>query len=130
MSAFAPPSRELEEELLATERRRCDAICANDVDTLDAMMSDGLVYVHLRGNIEDKPAYLKGLTDLREFKSVEREDLTIRVLGDVAVMTGIQRVLVRRRGEEDFRELKVFATQVWAKQGGDWEMEIYQSTGL
>ncbi len=102
----------------------------NDVATLDTMMSDGLVYVHLRGNIEDKPAYLRGLTDVREFKSVEREDLSIRVLGDVAAMTGIQRVLVRRRGEEDFRELTVFATQVWARHDGEWEMEIYQSTGI
>lgn len=130
MPIFAPPSRDLETELLALERRRCDAICANDVDTLDAMMSDGLVYVHLRGNIEDKEHYLKGLTDLREFKSVERENLSIRVRGDVVVMTGIQRVLVRRRGEEDFRELKVFATQVWARTGDGWQMEIYQSTGL
>lgn len=130
MSAFAPPAQDLESELRALERRRCAAICANDVKTLDAMMSDELVYVHMRGNIEDKPAYMKGLTDLREFKSVERAGLVIRVLGDVALMTGIQRVLVRRRGEEDFRELKVFATQVWARTGDGWEMEIYQSTGV
>lgn len=130
MSAFAPPSHDLETELLSIERRRCDAICAGDLKLLNAMMSDTLTYVHIRGNIEDKAAYLKGLTDLREFKSVERDDLVIRVLGDVAVMTGIQRVVVRRRDTGEVRELKVFATQVWARTGGDWQMEIYQSTNL
>lgn len=130
MSPFARPPSDLEQELLAIERRRCDAICANDLATLEAMMSDTLTYVHKSGSIEDKEEYLKGLTDLREFKSVERNDLAIRMRGDVAVMTGIQRVLVRRRDDGEFREITVFATQVWSKSDGAWQMEIYHSTGI
>ena len=131
MSAFAPPSSELEAELRALERRRCDAICANDVAFLEPLMSDTLTYVHKSGSIEHKKDYLAGLTDLREFKSVERENLVIQILGDVALMTGIQRVLVRRRDEGgDFRQINVFATQVWARTGGEWQMEVYHSTGI
>ncbi|MCP3731364.1 nuclear transport factor 2 family protein [Sphingomonas sp. MG17] len=130
MGAFAPAPSELEKELLDLERRRCDAICANDLETIDAMMSDTLTYVHKSGSVENKVTYRQGLTDLREFKSVEREELAIRVFGDVAIMTGIQRVLVRTRGQEAFREITVFATQVWAKSGGTWQMDVYHSTGV
>lgn len=131
MSAFVQPSHDVEAELLALERRRCDAICANDHSILKPMMSDTLTYVHKSGVVEDKAAYFEGLSDLREFKSVERENLAIRVCGDVAVVTGIQRVLVRRRDSgEDFREITVFATQIWARNNGDWQMDVYHSTGV
>lgn len=131
MSDFVRPSSNVESELLKIERCRCDAICANDVTTLEPMMSDMLTYVHKSGEVENKTEYLKGLTDLREFGSVEREDLAIRVNGPIAIVTGIQRVLVRRRGEGGaFRELTVFATQVWAKSAEGWQMEVYHSTGV
>jgi ketosteroid isomerase-like protein len=130
MTAFAPPPAQLESELLELERRRCDAICRSDLSVIGPMMSDALTYVHMRGNVENKQEYLDGLANLREFKSVEREDLSIRVLGNVALMTGIQRVLVRKRGGTDFRELTVFGTQVWARDNGTWQMEVYHSTGI
>lgn len=132
MSSFAPPSPALDTELREIERRRCEAICNRDLDLLTAMMSDTLTYVHIHGNTEDKAAYLEGLISLRDFRSVDREYLEIRVLGDVALMTGIQKVQVRRMDNDspDYRELVVYATQVWTKTDDAWQMELYQSTKL
>ena len=131
MSAFVPPPGDVETELLEIERRRCAAICANALDVIEPMMSDTLVYVHKSGEVENKATYLEGLTGLREFKSVEREKLEIRMFQNVAIMNGIQRVLVRRRGDGgDFREITVFVTQVWARSGNGWQMDVYHSTGI
>ena len=131
MSAFTTPSKDVTSELLALERRRCDAICANDLGIIEPLMSDTLTYVHKSGEVENKRTYLEGLTGLREFRSVEREALEIRMSGEVAIMTGIQRVLVRRRGDVgDFREISVFATQVWVRGADGWQMDVYHSTGI
>lgn len=132
MSAFVMPAPDGDQELRELEYRRCAAICDRDLELLTKMMSDTLTYVHIHGNVEDKQAYLAGLVDLRDFKSVERENLKIQICGDVALMTGIQRVLVRRLDTDnaEYRGLTVFATQVWARTDGNWQMEVYQSTKI
>ena len=102
------------------EADRCRALVTNDIVALAALVSDDLIHINTSGAVEDKAQYLAGVEKRLTFLSVERGELTIRVYGDVAVVTGRldQMVLIRAAGET--RRFQALVTQVWRKFDGRW----------
>ena len=61
------------------ERRRCELLVNGDVARLEKLLADNLVHIHLNGHVDDKAAYLLGISEKFAFKALSRGALTVRV---------------------------------------------------
>ncbi|MFJ3383187.1 MULTISPECIES: FAD-dependent monooxygenase [unclassified Curtobacterium] len=115
-------------ELLDVERRRQEALIAVDLDALDALFDDTLVHIHAPGLTHDKAQLLEHTATRRTYLEITRGDLDIRVVGDVAVVTGpiTNRMRAPEGGE---RTLAGVATQVLVRDDEHgWRFVSFQMT--
>lgn len=97
--------------LRAVEERRLQALYDGDIPTLDDLFDASLVHIHAPGLVHSKPQLLEHVAARRPYLGTSRGELTIRIIGDVAVMTGelVNRLRTKEGGE---RTLGGVATQV------------------
>jgi len=115
-------------ELLDVERRRQEALIAVDLEALDALFDDTLVHIHAPGLVQGKAQLLEHTATRRAYLEITRGDLGIRVVGDVAVVTGpiTNRMRAPSGGE---RTLEGVATQVLHRGAdGGWRFISFQMT--
>lgn len=111
----------------ALERGRVSAMVAGDVEGLDRLLHDDVVFGHTNGHADDKDTYLgkfkAGL--VRYFDADHRID-KIRVLGDAALVNF--RLTMRAELPGGSRHLDVAALTVWTRDKGHWRMVAHQPT--
>lgn len=115
-------------EILAVEERRCRALVAVDVATLADLYDDSIVHVHAPGLVHDKTQLLDHVSGRKAYLGISRGALRIRVIGDVAVMTGR---IVNRLSSPDGTERIVAGpvTQVLRRcTDGAWRFVSFQMT--
>lgn len=117
-------------DLEQAERRRCTALMADDAEALAAMLADDLVHVHLNGTVDSKAGYLAGVREKYGFADVERGPLTVRVYGDVAVMTGTLTQKVRLKATGEIVPIRAFTTQTWLRTGDGWLLNTCHNAAL
>jgi ketosteroid isomerase-like protein len=76
------------EAILAVEAGRRRALVAGDLAALDAIFDDALIHIHAPGLVHTKAMLLEHVATRRAYLSIDRGDLTIRRIGDVAIMVG------------------------------------------
>lgn len=115
-------------ELLAVEERRRQALLAVDIPALDELYDDSLVHIHAPGLIHNKAQLLEHVALRQAYLDMTRGELNIRVVGDVAVMTG--RLVNRLRGPDGVeRVLGGPVTQVLRRcDDGKWRFVSFQMT--
>ncbi len=65
------------------------ALALGDAATLDRMTADDYTFITLRGELRTKPEIVQGFkTGSFHYESREISDLTVRVYGSTAVVTG------------------------------------------
>lgn len=131
VAALALPARahaqSAEQAVRQVEDRRIKALVDDDFATLEAIFADDLTYTHSSAAVDTKASYMAALRSGKtKYESVDRQPSTVRVYGDVAVMTGEALVGLRGRAEK----LALRYTLVYVKQGGQWRMVAWQSTRL
>jgi hypothetical protein len=78
-----------EKEVLGLEDKRFGAMIKGDVNALDAMVHDQLLYTHSSGNTDTKPSWLESIKSGKtKYKAVNCSDRKVRLFGDVALITG------------------------------------------
>lgn len=128
MSAVVEASGGLREEILAAERRRQEALIAQDLDALDALFDDSLVHVHAPGEVHTKALLLEHVATRGVYLEITRGELAVRVVGDVAVVTGPVTNRMRASGGGE-RTLSGEVTQVLRRTGaGEWKFISFQMT--
>ncbi|WP_062388056.1 nuclear transport factor 2 family protein [Demequina iriomotensis] len=130
MTDATPASPEIRAELLALEERRRRALIDVDLDTLGDLYDDALVHIHAPGLVHSKEMLLEHTATRRPYLDMWRGDLEIRVLGDVAIMTGL---LTNRLRNPDgtSREMTGQVTQVIRRcDDGAWRYLSFQMTPL
>lgn len=121
----------VEEELLARELERRDALIGDDVERLSLLLADDLVHVHTTGISQSKAELLEHVFGFLKFLNVERGPLTIRPIGDdAAIMTGSMTNTVQRRGFDESVQVQAFVTQVWQKRNDVWLIRSFHATRL
>jgi hypothetical protein len=108
-------------QLIELEHARCLAITNGDVAALQELNSSDLTYTHTGGQTEDLESFLGNL--VKYPREVWRsDDLTVRVYGGTAVMTGtLHATFPARDGGSERIALDSHALQVWVKQGESWK---------
>ena len=116
------------EAVRALEKRRIEATRTNDVDRLEPLLHDQLIYVNSAGEIYDKQRYLHGigtqaLTYDRDFDVRETH---ARALDDLVILAGIMLGHSRLDGEQQVFHFPCIG--VWRKDSGGWRMIAWQSS--
>ena len=115
-------------EILAVEQRRQRALLDVDLETLADLYDDSLVHTHAPGLTHDKQQLLEHVRTRQAYRDMHRGDLLIRVIGDVAIVTGR---LVNRLGSPDGSDRIVGGQviQVLRRcEDGAWRFVSFQMT--
>jgi len=119
---------DLTAQLLELESARCLAITNGDVEPLKALNSADLTYTHTGGQTEDLESFLSNLVKYPR-KVWRGDDLTVRVYGDTAVMTGtLHASFPARDGSGGVIPLDSHALQVWVKQEAGWQQTAFAAS--
>ena len=113
------------DEIIALEDRRIEAMIKGDVQALEEILADDLIYTHTTARLDTKKSFIAAVSSgTSNYKSVEREDVNVRQYGDTAVVTGHAKFHV---GDNKFEARFI---DVYAKRDGTWQMVAWQSTRL
>ena len=118
-----------EAEILGVEARRYAAMREADLDALDPLLAEELVFTHANGSVQTKQELLDALGsgELR-YLDVQLDRGSLRVYGETVVLTGISRLQVE--AGEQRRSLALRTTSVYVRREGGWRLVAYQSTSL
>lgn len=111
--------------VLELERRRCAAIGAGDLVALGEVLADDYVHVMGTGATKDKANYIETIRNGPRVP--ERGDLTVRLYGNAAVVTGDIINRISYPGQET-RVINAMVTQVAVKADGRWRFVSFQIT--
>ena len=113
------------DEIIALENRRIEAMIKGDVQALEEILADDLIYTHTTARLDTKTSFIDAISSGKSnYRSIEREDVKVRQFGDTAVVTGHVKFHV---GDNKFEARYL---DVYAKRNGAWQMVAWQSTRL
>ena len=117
-------------EVLAADARRIEALLAGDHATLSELTADDYTHIETNGGLRNKAEFLKFVAggDVRFLRWIIDENV-IRVFGDVAVLTGRYRNIVRTAAGEQ-PEKRARHLRVWVRRDGAWRNVAHQATRL
>ena len=123
-------SGDIEQAVLSAEKRRCEAMLANDNAALEALLDPRLHFSHATGAHDGKEAYLAKMAAGRiQYIGVTWSEQQVTQLApDAAMLTGRMTTDVRVEGVD--KRLNNRVITVWALGDGDWHLVAFQSTPL
>ena len=127
--AIAGAAATPEDEIRAADTRWATAVKRGDTATLQAMYTEGLIYAHATGKVENKQEYIDRLKSGKQKYSdviIERTDVV--AYGNSAVSHSV----VRTIGTNDNGPFNdhVMMMHVWVKQGKEWRLAAHQTTKI
>lgn len=128
MSEVRAADAELSAQLHALEERRRQALITADIAVLDELFDESIVHIHAPGVTHNKAQLLEHVATRHAYLDSTRGELNIRVIGDVAIMTGplVNRLRTQEGGE---RTLGGVTTQVVRRDNaGLWRFVSFQMT--
>jgi hypothetical protein len=115
--------------VIALDAQRMTAMSQGDVGTLNALISDDLVYTHSSARLDTKQSLIENMqTGKTVYTAVVPSDVRAQDCGDAVVVTGVARISVNSGGNA--MNFGVRFTDVWVNKGGNWQMIAWQSTRL
>ena len=112
------------------EDARITAMCEQDAETLERLLSDSMVYVHSTGLVDTKESFLGHVRNGPiQYKTFERSDVeAYQATESTAIVRGVAAAGIEFDGNPldlNFRYLAV-----WAKHDGAWRFEAWQSSTI
>lgn len=122
-------STSVEEQILAMEQRRCNALLAADVEALTDLLSDRLVFAHATAKYEDKQTLLAKMeTGNIVYNTLEITETRVVDLSDTALLVSRLTADVTVGGQP--RKIDNMTLSVWGKESGQWRLIAYQPTAI
>jgi ketosteroid isomerase-like protein len=119
----------IQTQILAMERRRCDALLAADAKALADLLSDRLVFAHATAKYEDKQTLLAKMNSGNiVYNALEVTETRVVDLGDTALLVSRLTASVTVAGQP--REIDNMTLSVWCNESGQWRLVAYQPTAI
>jgi hypothetical protein len=116
--------------VLYAEQSRCQALEKDDFGALEALISPRLTHTHTRGNTDNFESYFLYIREKIKFVECKRGPLSVRLVGQIAIMTGPMQNIVSFRGASETVTTSAQVLQVWEWRAGRWMLLAFQSTAL
>src|SRR5919109_2490391 len=115
------------QKIIDLDKKRMHAMAQKDIATLNALLSDDLVYTHSSARLDTKQSLIGAMESGRTvYTAVVPSDVKAQDCGDTVILTGNARISVNSGGNA--MNFGVRFTDVWANKGGQWQMVAWQST--
>lgn len=114
--------------VLELECQRCAALVTGDWERLAAVASPRLLYVHSTGEINNLDEFLTFVRTQVRFAAAERRGVHVHATADTAWLTGLLRYEGRILASDRPLVAVSYATQLWLRGAGGWQMTHCQST--
>ena len=118
-------------DIEALERKRFAAQVSKDMDFLEKVFADDLVYTHSSGKQDNKITYIASIKEGKSvYNKIDVEEITVRDYGKTAVVNG--KVMIEQTpidGKPNLLHLRY--TVVYIKNGKKgWQLNTWQSSKL
>ncbi len=123
------PGGKGEQQVLQADKDRFAAMVKVDEAALNKLLSDDLVYIHSTALLQNKKEFVDSLKEGGiKYISVapSAADSKVRIVGNVAVVTGLAAVHVVDHGND--RNIRIRYTDVHSNRTGAWQLMSWQST--
>lgn len=118
-----------EQEVTQLTDQYIAALKSKDAAALQRIWGDDLTFINPGGGVLTKAQRLADIqSGANRFDSLETSDRTVRVYGDVAVMTSLTTMKGQYGGQDASGQYRV--TNVFAKRGGEWQIVSLQMTPI
>lgn len=118
-----------QQEVLAAHEKRRAATLNGDANTVASMMTDDLTFTHANAVVETKEQFIDALESERlQYKTLNDEDLQVRVNGTTGVVLGTVHIVVDASGTE--YDLRVLFTELWVKEEDTLKMMLWHATEI
>ena len=118
-----------DDEIMSVFSRFRDALLANDVDTLEAIMAPDYRGYNLRGVLEGPDvvlqAYSPGVVKMDRF---ETRELRVEIFGEIGILTGCGFVAGSAGGEQWEHDLRF--CDIYRRTGERWQLHLSFATPL
>ncbi len=123
------PNEMTRDEILRCELARQRAMCEADVQSLERVLHDDLIFIHSSGWIESKSAAMAEIeAGTRAYSAFEMSEPTWRALGPhAALLSGRMEIELQVTGTAKHLSVRFIAVRVRGESGA-WEMLCWQST--
>lgn len=126
-SKSAAGAADARQQVLAAEDARAEALQKGDVQALDRLYVDDLVYTNALGLTLTKAQHLADIRNRKlSFQSFHHSDVEVRVHGTTGIVTGISTSQVAYAGKVNGSPRKFL--DVFVKEGGAWRCAIHFET--
>lgn len=117
-----PSREEVEKNLIALERKWMEALKLRDASVLSQIVSDDFAFVspRLAGAVRDRARYFDHALRDMSLTSYNFDELTVRLYGRTAVVSGQLRQSATVAGEDWTGNY--FVTDVWVSRDGVWRV--------
>lgn len=116
-----------DDAVLAADEARYQALYAQDIHALDAMLVEDYVHTHANGKIDDKATFLSAIRSAKyRFVLAERTHQHVRWYGPLALLSGLTKTTIRV-GDETRQLNNAFVT-VWLADADRLRMVHWQAT--
>jgi hypothetical protein len=118
-----------EDDVLAAEDRRYEALLGPDLPTLERLFHDRLSYAHSSGVRDTKDQYLEKIRNgYYDYARIDHPVERVDVLGNTVVVIGRMTADLTVQGTQ--KTIHNLALAVWTKDSGEWQLVAYASTPL
>jgi hypothetical protein len=118
-----------EDDVLAAEDRRYEALLGPDLPVLERLFHDRLSYAHSSGVRDTKDQYLEKIRNgYYDYARIDHPVERVDVLGDTVVVIGRMTADLTVQGTQ--KTIHNLALAVWTKDSGEWQLVAYASTPL
>ena len=115
------------DEVKKAESEWVEAVKRQDMNALNRILGDDLVYTHSTGIVESKAEYLNKMkSGAQKYANIEHSNAKYRAFGD----TGVVNTKVRMTGATNGTPFdnQLLMTHVWVKRDGRWQLVSHQTT--
>ena len=124
-----PPGTPTTSQIEELERRRYAAMVDADLDTLDELLSDDVLYTHSNASVDTKASYLDVLrSGTLVYHSLEHSTDAVLSRPGVAIVNGTMSGSIHMNGAA--KTLNSRVTAVWVADEGAWRLAAFQPTPI
>jgi hypothetical protein len=127
--AMNPPDTISAGQINDLEDRRYAAMVGADLDTLDELLSDDVLYSHSNASVDSKASYLELLrTGALVYHSLEHTTDAVITRPGVAIISGTMSGSIHMHGAA--KTLNSRVATVWVAEDGWWRLAAFQPTPI